>query len=177
MKLLCIIAKGFEEVEAIGTVALLRRSGITVDIATISEHQTTGKYDVTVTNLLNIEDTNVKDYDGLLLPGGPHYAILEKNEQVRKIITSFFELDKYVFAICAAPTILGRMGYLKNKNYTCFTSMNEDFGGTYSDKHATIDGKLITGKSAASIFDFAFLIVETLQGEKQLQHLKEDIYY
>ena len=62
-------------------------------------------------------------------PGGPHYQKLEQNEYVMSILKYFMEHNKIVAAICAAPTILGRQGYLKDRNYTCFTSMNEDFGG------------------------------------------------
>ena len=85
--------------------------------------------------------------------------------------------NKMVASICAAPTILGHMGYLKGKNYTCFTSMDEDFGGTYIDAYVAKDGNLITAKSAAASIDFAFAIIHYLQGEEQEKKIKEQIYY
>ena len=85
--------------------------------------------------------------------------------------------DKFVSAICAAPTILGHRGYLKGKNYTCFTSMDEDFGGTYENKYAVRDGNIITGISAAGTIDFAFLIIETLLGKEHSDKVKNSIYY
>lgn len=177
MKVLCIVSDGFEEVEAIGTVALLRRSGLTVDVYSLNGYDATGKYETKITELKNIQDLDFNNYDCLFLPGGPHYRTLEENEDVKEIIHHFFRKDKYVAAICAAPTILGRMGYLENKIYTCFTSMNESFGGTYLDTYTAIDGKLITGRSVAAVIDFALLIIKTLQGDEQEDKIKKEIYY
>jgi len=177
MKVLCIVSDGFEDVEAIGTIALLRRSNITVDVYSLNNHSATGKYETTITNLNNIQDLDFNKYDCLFLPGGPHYRTLEANEDVKAIIHHFFKKDKYVAAICAAPTILGRMGYLKNKLYTCFTSMNESFGGTYLDTYTAVDGKLITARSVAAVIDFALLIIKNLQGDAQEQKIKNEIYY
>lgn len=177
MKILCILSDGFEEVEAIGTIALLRRSNLEVDVYAIHESQAIGKYQNTLSNLRNLQDLDFYKYDCLLLTGGPHYKTLEANEDVKIIIHHFFHSNKYVAAICAAPTILGRMGYLKNKYYTCFTSMNESFGGTYLDTYTAIDGNIITARSAAAVIDFALLIIKTLQGEEQESNIKKEIYY
>ena len=87
------------------------------------------------------------------------------------------ENNKIVAAICAAPTILGRQGYLKDRNYTCFTSMNEDFGGTYVDQYTVSDGNLITGRSAAASIDFAFAFMEKLIGKEKCEEVKTSIYY
>ncbi|MDF9823973.1 4-methyl-5(b-hydroxyethyl)-thiazole monophosphate biosynthesis [Breznakia sp. PF5-3] len=177
MKILCILTNGFEEVEAIGTIALLRRSGLEVDVYTIHGTEATGKYQNTISKLHNLQDLDFNHYNCLFLPGGPHYRELEDNEDVKQVIKHFFDKDKYVAAICAAPTILGRMGYLKNKYYTCFTSMNEDFGGIYIDMYTAIDDKLITGRSAAAVIDFALLIIKTLQGDEKELEIKQEIYY
>ena len=64
-----------------------------------------------------------------------------------------------------------------NKNYTCFTSMNEDFGGTYVDRYAVIDGNIITGRSAAAVIDFAFALIEKLLGKESCDKVKASIYY
>ena len=153
MRVLCILTDGYEELEAVGTIALLRRAGI--DLDTI--------------------DPNA--YDVLFFPGGPHYQKLEANDNVMAILKAFMDADKVVAAICAAPTILGRQGYLKGKNYTCFTSMNEDFGGTYVDQYTVTDGNLITGRSAAAVIDFAFAIIEKLAGKEKAEAVKNEIYY
>ena len=177
MKVLCILTNGFEELEAVGTIALLRRAGITIDIYAIDDVQACGRFNLMISQLNNLNDVNVNDYDALFLPGGPHYAKLEANETVLNIIDIFMKANKCVSAICAAPTILGHRGYLKGKNYTCFTSMNEDFGGTYVDTYAVRDGNIITGKSAAAVIDFAFEIIAYLLGEEKANEVKKAIYY
>lgn len=177
MKVLCILTNGFEELEAVGTIALLRRAGIQIDVHAIDDNQACGRFDLMISQLHNLKDVKVEDYDALFLPGGPHYAKLEANEDVLSIIDVFMNANKCVSAICAAPTILGRRGYLKDKNYTCFTSMNEDFGGTYIDQYAVRDGNIITGRSAAAVIDFAFEIISYLLGEEASQKVKQSIYY
>ena len=177
MKVLCIITNGFEEIEAIGTIAILRRGGIDLDIFSLHNTSSTGRYDITAANLHDLKTLNVSQYGALLIPGGPQYAELEANEKFINIVRYFFEHDKYIAAICAAPTILGHLGMLKGKKYTCFTSMNEDFGGTYVDTYAIKDGKIITGISAAAAIDFGFLILETLTSKEHSEKIKNQIYY
>ncbi len=177
MKILAIITDGFEELEAVGTIALLRRAKLDVTIACIDKTSCTGRYSMTLKGLVDWRDINIEDYDMLFLPGGPEYIEEENNPTFLSVVKSFFSHDKYIAAICAAPTILGHLGLLKGKKYTCFTSMNEDFGGTYIDQYVVRDGKLITGRSCAASIDLALLIIETLLGEDALNNIKEEIYY
>ena len=177
MKVLCIMSDGFEELEAVGTIALLRRAGINIDLYALDQKAATGRFNITISNIQDIRAVNTKAYDMLFLPGGPHYQTLERDEQVMSIIKEFFEQDKLISAICAAPTILGRAGYLKNKRYTCFTSMNEDFEGTYVDAYTVSDGNLIPGRSAAAVIDCAFAIIEKLCGKQHADEIKASIYY
>ena len=176
MKVLALIFDGFEELEATAPFALLRRAGIDLTIASNKE-MTTGSHNLTYTNLVNINTINYKDFDSLLLPGGPHYKYIESNEYILNIIRYFMNNNKIVSAICASPTIIGKLGYLKNKNYTCFKSMNEDFGGNFIDCYVVVDGNLITAKSAAASIDFAYAIIEKLAGKETLNKVKERIFY
>ncbi len=177
MKVCCILTDGFEELEAVGSIALLRRANITVDIYAIDADIATGRFALTIAHLNNLKKIDLDQYDALLLPGGPHYAKLEANKDVLEIIDIFMKAHKVVAAICAAPTILGKNGYLEGKNYTCFTSMNEDFKGTYIDQYAVCDDNIITGRSAAAVIDFAFLIIEKLCGKDKADEVKKAIYY
>ncbi len=177
MRVLTLVAKGFEELEAIGTIALLKRSGIDVVIASLEGSEVSGKHAICISNLANANEQNMKDYDCLLLPGGPHYVALEKSDVAKQLIHDCFAQNKYIAAICAAPTILGRMGYLKDRNYTCFTSMNEDFKGTYMDQYVVVDGNIISARSAAASIDFAFAIISALQSKQQAEKIKAEIYY
>ena len=173
---LCILLDGFEELEAVGTIALLRRAGITVDIATDGKTQVTGRYGINLFDILDLKTLNYKKYDMLFVPGVPHYAKILQNDLYLDIIKYYFK-NKSIATICAGPTILGRLGLLKNKSYTCFESMNEDFGGNYVDSYAVKDGNLITGKSAAATIDFGFMIIEYLHGKAASDEIKKQIYY
>ena len=177
MKICTIMGNGFEELEAIGTIALLKRSGIQVDMYTLDTPVVAGKHDIAITNVLPLSQCEEANYDLLLLPGGPHYAQLENNIKVIECIHNFYKKEKGIAAICASPTILGKMGLLRNRNYTCFTSMNEDFGGTYIDQYVVKDDFIITARSAAASIDFAFEIIEYLQGKEQRKLIEEQIYY
>ena len=177
MKILMVVTDGFEDIEAIGTLAILRRAKLDVTFACIDAKEAKGRYDVNVVGLTNYKDVNFSDFDMLIIPGGPEYIAEEKNPEFLSMIQYFAKEDKYIAAICAGPTILGHLGLLKGKKYTCFTSMNEDFKGTYVDADSVVDGKLITGRSAAAVLPFAFNIIATLCSEEYAQKVKDSIYY
>lgn len=178
MKKVCLVlTNGFEEVEAVGTFAVLRRAGLMVDIFSLTQGNATGRFGLTCTALKPFSQLDSSQYDALILPGGPQYAELEKSAGVQALIKSFVEDGKVVASICASPTILGRAGYLKGKNYTCFTSMNEDFGGHFTGEYVAVDGNIITGQSAAASIDFGFAIVEKLLGKSHADQVKQSIYY
>lgn len=177
MKTLCILTDGFEELEAVGTLALFRRANLEIDICSLSGKEATGRFDMTFTELKNIDEIDPSAYGAIFLPGGPHYAKLEADKRAVSIIQSFFKENKIIGAICAAPTILGRLGLLEGKHYTCFTSMNEDFKGTYVDSYTATDGNLVTGRSAAASIDFAFALMEKVADKETADQVKKDIYY
>ncbi|QOS39512.1 DJ-1/PfpI family protein [Treponema rectale] len=177
MKILMVVTDGFEDIEAVGTLAILRRAQLDVTFAAIDSTHALGRYGVNITDLVNLNKVNFDEYDMLIIPGGPEYIAEENNPEFLKMVMHFASAGKYIAAICAGPTILGHLGLLKGKNYTCFTSMNEDFGGTYVDQYAVVDGKIITGRSAAAVIDFGFAIVETLCGKEYAQKVKNSIYY
>lgn len=176
MKVLAIIFDGFEELEANAPFALLRRAKIDLTIASDTT-QATGNHDITITNLTPLSDINYKDYDCLLMPGGPHYKYLRVATHVHEIINYFMNENKVVAAICASPTIIGQLGHLNNRKYTCYTSMNKDFGGTYLNDGVVADGNLITAKSAAYSIDFAYEIIKKLAGQDTLNNVWAQIYY
>ena len=176
MKVLALIFNGFEEEEAVAPFALLRRANIDLTIAS-NNTSVVGSHNITLSNIALLENIDYTQYDALLLPGGSHYKFLQQSKDVHNIIKHFIESDKYVFAICASPTILGELGYLENKKYTCFTSMNNDFKGFYTDKGVEKDGKIITAKSVAYSIEFAYEIIKTLLGENKLKEIHQKIYY
>ena len=176
MKVLAIIFDGFEELEATAPFALLRRANIDLDISSYNT-TVTGSHNISITNVLKLKELNYTQYDCLLIPGGAHYKQLTKETYVHNIIKYFIEENKVIATICAAPTILGMLGYLENKKYTCFTAMNQDFKGVYTDNGVEVDENIITAKSAAYSIDFAYAIIEKLIGKAALIQLQKKIYY
>ena len=177
MKVCMIITDGFEEIEAIGTLAILSRGGVEVDVYSLLDKDATGRFGVTCTNLKPFSTMTMDDYEAIIIPGGPEWKALEASQEVQKWLKTFNEAGKYVCAICAGPTILGRAGFLKGKNYTCFTSINDDFGGTYHQQYVVKDGNIITGCSAAASIDFGFAILEAVAGKEAADKTKAEIYY
>lgn len=173
-----VMDTGFEELEAMGPIALLRRAGMEVDLVSANNgDEVTGRFGVTYKPATPFKDYDFSNVDVLIVPGGGHWPKIEANEEVKKVIRQFYDdPNKWLAAICAAPTILGRMGLLKGKNYTCFTSMDEDFGGTYIDQRAVVDGRLITGRSADASIDFAYAIMESVLGQEKTDELKASIF-
>lgn len=176
MKVAILMDNGFEELEAMGPIDLLIRGGIDLDIVSVEGNSVTGRSGVTFSNTKAMNEYDFDQVDCLIIPGGPHYQKIEKNDKVLDLMKDFAQ-NKIIAAICAAPTILGHLGLLKGKQYTCFTSMNEDFGGTYIDEYAVVDGNIITGKSAAACVDFGFAILEKLAGKEVSEKVKNSVYY
>lgn len=176
MKFLAIIFDGFEEEEAMAPFALLRRANQELIIAS-DKASVTGCFNMTLTNISLLKDIDYTKYDCLILPGGPHYQRLRVDKDVHKIIKCFIDNNKYVAAICASPTIIGRLGYLNGKNYTCYTSMNEDFKGKYIDTKVVVDGKLITARSVDAAIDFAYTIINEVCGKDTLNMVYKRVYH
>lgn len=177
MKVLTIITNGFEEIETLGTIDILRRGGVDLDIYSLHGTEATGKHGIEVKNLLDIKNLDLLKYDFLFIPGGSQYVELGNSEFFKNVILNFASRNCYIAAICAGPTLLGKLGLLKGKNYTCFKSMNQDFGGNYIEDYSVKDGKLITGISAAGTLDFAFKILEVIKGKYIAEQVKNSIYY
>lgn len=177
MKILTVITDGFEDNEAIGTIAILRRANLDVTVASLNDTKARGRYQNQLVDLVNLKELNFTEYDALIIPGGPEYLVEEKDQYFLNMVKYFMKENKYVAAICAAPTILGHLGLLKGRDYTCFTSMNEDFGGNFFDQYVVRDNNLITGRSVAATIDFALEIVRAIKGDEAVERLKKEIYY
>lgn len=176
MKYLALIFDGFEEEEAMAPFALLRRASADLTIAS-NKKEVIGNHKITLSNITLLDDIDPTAYDVLIIPGGPHYKFLYESKEVHNIILDYYKKDKYICGICAAPTVFGKLGLLKNRKYTCFTSMNEDFGGTYTDFGVTVDDKFITSKSVAYSLEFAYAIIKETMGTEVLNKVWTKIYH
>ncbi len=174
---LLILDDNFEEIEAIGTFAILKRSNINIDIFSLKKENIKGRYGLNLSYPVFNKDIDLSKYDLLFIAGGPQYKELEASKEFKDVIKYFNNSNKLIAAICAGPTLLGHLGILENKNYTCFKSMDEDFKGKYNYNYVIQDHNIITGISAAGTIDFAFKIVEALKGKEYSLKIKDSIYY
>lgn len=155
---------GFEETEALATIDVLRRGNLPVTTVGIGSMEITGSHNITVKADISEANFDPKDMQAVLLPGGPGTATLEKAEAVQKAVKYAYDNDKYLFAICAAPSILGHLNILDGKKATCFPGYETNTDKvTYTGEPVVVDGKVITAKGAGCSIEFGLKIVEVLK--------------
>lgn len=181
MKGLIILANGFEDSEAIITIDLLRRAKINLDLISL----TNDKVVLTSSNIyisadFNYLDININDYDFLIIPGGKavfNYHL--QSDLTKNIVEHFMNKKALVACICAAPMILGRLGYLKDLEFTCFPTCEEDyFGGIYlPEKEVVVSKNIITSKAMGTTFSFGYEIIKYLLNEETADKIIKSVYY
>ncbi len=163
------LAVGFEEIEALATVDILRRAGLEVITVGVDDEQDPGTLIYGAHSIGVIADTNTEvffseDMEAMILPGGmPGTLHLEESAAVREALEYAMEKGLPVGAICAAPSILGHMGYLKGRRATCYPGFEEDLvGAILCDDLVVTDGNITTGKGPGAAVEFALRLVEIL---------------
>jgi 4-methyl-5(b-hydroxyethyl)-thiazole monophosphate biosynthesis len=171
-------ADGFEEIEALTAVDVLRRAGMTVQMISVTPDEiVTGAHGVPVLCDKNIDSCDFFDAGLLVLPGGmPGAATLGESEELRKLLLHFAKEKKPIAAICAAPMVLGKLGLLKGRKATCYPGFEQYLeGAEITGEQAVRDENFITGRGPGAATAFALLIVETLIGKEKAQSLKEEM--
>lgn len=168
------LADGFEEVEALATLDMLRRAQIPVCTVGIGGEYIRGTHDIIVKADRTPKDVVFADMTAVILPGGmPGTLNLEKSDDVQQTIAYAIENKLTVAAICAAPTILGHAEYLKGRTATCFPGFETDLlGATLSDKSVVWDGNILTAKGAGVALDFALELVSRLVSEEKSAEIR-----
>lgn len=179
-KIYVFLADGCEEIEALTPVDLLRRAG--EDVCTVSimgRKEVTGSHKITILADETIEEGEFDDGDMLVLPGGmPGTLILAGNETLSALIRSYDDQGKKLAAICAAPSILGVMGILKDKNAVCFPGFEEKLAGAnVLAVPAVTDQNVTTGRGMGAAADFALELIRVLQGEEKAKEMAEKIVF
>lgn len=162
------LAEGFEEIEALATIDVLRRAEIPVTTASItSDKKVKGAHDVCMETDTVFENINFHDFDMIILPGGmPGAKNLNAHSALKKEIENFTNSEKYVAAICAAPMILGGLHLLQGKKATCYPGFEPELiGAKTTGEKITVDKNIITGKGPGFAIDFALQIVEIIAGK------------
>ncbi|MEE1053521.1 MAG: DJ-1 family glyoxalase III [Acutalibacteraceae bacterium] len=163
-------ADGFEELEALTPVDVLRRAGVAVKTVGVTGTTVIGSHEISINCDITCDKVNLYDLDGIILPGGmPGTVNLEKDEKVSELIDYAAENNKIIGAICAAPSILGHKGLLQGKNAVCFTGFEKELVGAHVlDRPAVRDGNIVTGWGAGGAVDFALLYLEAISESEEL---------
>ena len=164
-KVAVILANGFEEIEALTVVDVLRRANITCHMVGF-EDKVTGSHAIQV-QADRVFDGNLSEYDMIVLPGGmPGSAHLRDNESLISELQKCNQGGKKLAAICAAPIALNRAGLLEGKNFTCYDGVQEQIAnGHYQKETVVVDGNIITSRGPATALAFAYHLVDTLGGD------------
>ncbi|WP_163325358.1 DJ-1 family glyoxalase III [Draconibacterium mangrovi] len=163
------LAEGFEEIEAISIIDVLRRAVFDVTIVSMNKSmEVDGAHQITVKADTLFEDLDYDNIDMIVLPGGmPGAANLKAHSGLREQILNFNDMQKPLAAICAAPMVFGNLGLLKEKKATCFPGFEDELHGAIITGEAVAEaGNIITGKGAGVAIKFALKIVELFNGKE-----------
>lgn len=179
-KVAVFLADGFEEIEALTVVDILRRARVYVDTVSVTEeYMVRGSHGINVQTEDLFDEVNFVEFDMVVLPGGmPGTAGLNLHSGVRRVVKDFAETGKYVAAICAAPSILGGLGLLKGKRAACYPSVEDKLQGAVILKTPVVqDGNLITSRGMGTAIDFSLKLVEVLLDREKADELADSIVY
>ncbi len=171
------ISNGFEEIEAVSIIDVLRRGGIQVTTASLGDEKVTGANGITIIADNKLEYVDPEEFNMLVLPGGHDNAIaLKESVKVQEIIKQFDSVKKPIGAICAAPMALQEAGVIKN-SYTCYPSYENDIGlEKFTDiKKVVIDENIITSRGPGTAICFGLEIVKILVGVETYNALREGL--
>ncbi len=180
-KIAAMLADGFEEVEALAVIDILRRADIETNMISISSNKkVTGAHNISIEADMLLEDIDLGKYNGIFLPGGmPGTNNLDGCEKLCQAILDFDREKKLLAAICAAPKIYGRLGILKGRKAVCYPGFENYLTGAEvkMEARAVKDGHIITGRGMGTAIDLGLAIVEDLAGKNKSEELASAIQY
>ena len=173
-----LIADGFETIEGLTILDVLRRGGVRASLVSIMDtREVVSAQQVNITCDFTLDEINPDDFDYLVLPGGsPGTAHLRRDPRVTRLVEDF-ALNKHVAAICAAPSILGELGLLVGRRATVYPGFEESLpAGTYAGERTVIvDGNIITASAMGQALPFALAVLGDIAGEKAVEKVREGI--
>lgn len=179
MKILVPLAHGFEEIEAITVIDILRRANCEVITASLDEGPVTASRQTRhLADALLIEVLD-ETFDAIVLPGGqPGADTLMNHLKLREKLVHHAKEDRWLGAICAAPKVLEAAGLLKGKQFTCHPSAKSFItSGKFLDQRVVVDGKLITSQAAGSALPFALRLVGEFKGSDEVKKVNEGVLF
>ncbi|MBE5959979.1 MAG: DJ-1/PfpI family protein [Lachnospiraceae bacterium] len=179
-KVYIFLADGFEEIEGLTVVDLLRRADIEIRMISITGKElVTGAHRIQVMADEVFADGAYLDGDMIVLPGGmPGTNALMNHEGLRELLMNYNKADKFIGAICAAPSVLGMNGLLKGKKAVCFPGFEDKLLESIPGEGSTVvDGKIITSKGMGTAIDFGLTIIAKLKDQETADRLGKGIQY
>ena len=174
------LATGFEDIEALAPVDIMRRAGLEVQTVSITGEQiVTSAHGVGIVADMLLSDVDFPKAEMLVLPGGlPGSTNLDACKPLTQAIVRHFEAGGAIAAICAAPLVFGHLGLLQGRRATCYPGVESELkGATYTSAIVEQDGNIITGKGPGAAFEFGYTIVEYFRGQSVSQILREGMIY
>ena len=171
------LAEGFEEVEALTVVDYLRRAEIDVNMVSITgDIYVKGAHDIIVKADILFEEME-NEADMLVLPGGmPGTLYLKEHEGLKKLLIKYYEENRYISAICAAPTVFGANGFLKDRNAVCYPGMEDGLCcKNIPDDKVVTDGNITTSKGPGTAVLFALRLISLLHGQEMESKIRKSI--
>ena len=165
MKVVMIYADGFEDVEALATRDVLVRAGIEVYDAKINDNEqlVISSHKVALSGFKSLNNVKVSEFEAVILPGGSvGVNNLLKSTEVDRLVNEFYKSHKLVCAICAAPMVLGKLGLLKNRPFTCYPGCDQGLDGIYTGEEVVVSDNIVTARSMLFSIPFGLKIVELL---------------
>lgn len=174
------LATGFEDIEALAPVDIMRRAGLEVQTVSITGEQiVTSAHGVGIVADMLLSDVDFPKAEMLVLPGGlPGSTNLDACKPLTQAIVRHFEAGGAIAAICAAPLVFGHLGLLQGRRATCYPGVESELkGATYTSAIVEQDSNIITGKGPGAAFEFGYTIVEYFRGQSVSQILREGMIY
>jgi 4-methyl-5(b-hydroxyethyl)-thiazole monophosphate biosynthesis len=173
---LVILAEGFEEIEALTPVDVLRRAGADVTVAALGDGlHVTGRSGVTLHADRTLSAVAGDSFDCVVLPGGPGVAQLRKDARVLDLVRKQGQSGGWIAAICAAPAVLGSAGILEGRRFTAHFSVSAELPDALLDERVVLDGKLITSRGAGTSLDFSLSLAEQLFSPEKASEIARSI--
>ncbi|MCL2036322.1 MAG: DJ-1/PfpI family protein [Oscillospiraceae bacterium] len=172
-----LLAEGFEEIEAVFPLDVLRRCGVGIKTVGVASEYVTGSRNVMIKSDVRLDEMNSCDeITMLIIPGGSGRFNIAKSEQAKALIENCFKANIPVAAICGAPEILGEWGLLKGRKSTCYPGLETKLSGAeFINAAVVIDENLITSQAAGTSEAFAFAIAGFLCGEEKAEEVRKQM--
>ncbi len=177
MSIMVPFANGFEEIEAVTIVDVLRRAEINVITVSLEKKMVKGAHNIEFVTECNINDIDINELDGIILPGGmPGASNLRDNKKIINIVKELNENNKLIAAICAAPIVLEEAGIIKNRKITSYPGFESQLKSCkYNTERVVVEDNIITGRGPGTALEFALSILRYLKSYNFAEKIRKNM--